>query len=486
MHKNPSFSVIMPTLNRAFCIKTAIDSMLAQIYTNFELIIIDDGSTDSTDMLICENYPHELKSGRIVFYRFEEHVGVCKARNKGLELAKNNWIGYIDTDNKVVPEFLLTFANVIKTNKAKTYYAQSKLDIDGSILGKEFNHRELWLKNFIDMGNFVHSKTIVDRLGGFDENMTRVVDWELAVRYTKVYKPIFVEKILLHYNDSNNHTRITNSVDGKANWAYFFKKHMYPLLNKKKQNILGIIRYSCNCLNGYNINVLDEDYLDYRYKIFKEVTLKSLSSQTNKNFNIILLHSNNLSEHEKLKMLRLEHQYPFLTNVYLSDGMSISKAVSDSMGKLINPDRKNLVTFRLDNDDALSKDFIKNLKKYAKHNYQGKAITMPSICAVQRIGEDEYLYEARDYASNAIGLAYVSSPDEIKSVMDLGNHAKVAEIVPLIIDKTQGGLQTINGENCCNHIKDKEKAKKLTLEELNKKLSKHFPEMKFSCLKIIK
>lgn len=74
-----------------------------------------------------------------------------------------------------------------------------------------------------------------------------------------------------------------------------------------------------------------------------------------------------ISEHQKLKMLRLEHQYPFLTNVYLSDGMSISKAVKDSMGKLINPDRKNLVTFRLDNDDALSKDFIKNLKKYAKH-----------------------------------------------------------------------------------------------------------------------
>lgn len=482
MHKNPKFSIIMPTFNRVFCIGNAIDSILAQNYPHFELLIIDDGSTDDTSIYIEEKYGMELKTGKIIFYHFSEHVGVCKARNKGLELAKNPWIGYIDSDNKVTKDFLLTFAEAIKANKAKTYYAQSKLDIDGSIVGKKFNHRELWISNFIDMGNFVHAKSVVKKLGGFDENMTRVVDWELAVRYTKVFKPVFIKKILLHYNDSNDHERITNSVDGKSNWAYFFKKHMYPLPKKKKQNILGIIRYSCKCGFAGDKNIFDENYLDYRYKLFKEITLKSLSAQTNQNFNIILLHSANLSEHEKLKMLRLEHTYPFLTNIYIEDGSSISNSVKKTMKDLTKG--KSIVTFRLDNDDALPKNFIQNLKKYAKSKFRNQAVTMPNISALQRVGEDKYLFNSREYVSNAVGLAYISTSDELKSVMELGNHTKVSELVPLLIDTSAGGLQTINGENCCNRIKGK--TEKISLEKLNKKLAKHFPEMKLSVLRIVK
>ena len=122
-HKNKvvNFSIIMPTYNRAFCIKNAVDSVLEQDYQNFELLIIDDGSSDGTEELILKTYPEEIKNGKIVFARFA-HIGVSHARNMGLRLAKNPWIAYMDTDNIMVKGFLRFFAETMIAKKAECYY----------------------------------------------------------------------------------------------------------------------------------------------------------------------------------------------------------------------------------------------------------------------------------------------------------------------------------------------------------------------------
>ena len=107
------FSVIMPTYNRAFCIGRAIDALLAQTHQDFELIVVDDGSTDGTAELIQSKYADALASGKLVFLPQEKNAGVCAARNKGLEKARYAWIAYADTDNVPRPDFLETFANGI-------------------------------------------------------------------------------------------------------------------------------------------------------------------------------------------------------------------------------------------------------------------------------------------------------------------------------------------------------------------------------------
>ena len=120
---SPSFSVILATYNRAHCICNAIDSILKQVYPKFELVIVDDGSMDSTCKMIEEKYSAYLDSGKIVLEKMS-HSGVCKARNEGLRLAKNEWIAYIDSDNTVSQYFLGTFANCIMKNPdAKNFYA---------------------------------------------------------------------------------------------------------------------------------------------------------------------------------------------------------------------------------------------------------------------------------------------------------------------------------------------------------------------------
>ena len=207
---NISFSIIMPTYNRKNCIKNAIDSLLTQTYQNFELIIIDDGSTDKTEEYLMLIYEKEIKEGKIKFFRFNKNNGVCFARNEGLKKAKNNWIGYLDTDNKMHPDFLDTFAiNIDKNKDNNIFYAQVQMINLKRIVGRSFDFDQLIIENFIDLGSFIHSIDVYNKIGGFDLKLNRLVDWDLIIRYTERYTPIFIEKVLLDYNDVLDFTRIT-------------------------------------------------------------------------------------------------------------------------------------------------------------------------------------------------------------------------------------------------------------------------------------
>ena len=219
-----SFSVILPTYNRVHCVDRAIDAVLGQTYGNFELIIVDDGSTDGTEAHIREKYGEFVGSGKIK-YVWRENSGVCKARNAGLALASNGWIAYVDSDNAPVPTFLEIFAQAISQNPGvKTFYGQMKRMPNGSLCGKQFSFDHLERENFIDLGTFVHHRSLVAELGGFDENMTRLVDWDLAIRYTEKYPPLYISQIVLIYNDSDSQNRISNSGRYISNLNYMRNK----------------------------------------------------------------------------------------------------------------------------------------------------------------------------------------------------------------------------------------------------------------------
>ena len=213
------FSVILPTFNRKHCIKNAIDSLLRQTYQNFELIIVDDGSTDGTGDFLMENYKDEISVEKIRYIELSENKGVSYARNEGLKKAKNDWIGYIDSDNQIHADYLETFVSSIEKNANKNlFYAQLRKINSGEIIGHDFDFKELTVGNFIDLGVFVHSVKVYEELGGFDVNLTRLVDWDLIIRYTSRYSPVFIEKVLLDYYDGSEFARITNSDSHNENY----------------------------------------------------------------------------------------------------------------------------------------------------------------------------------------------------------------------------------------------------------------------------
>jgi len=224
--EDASFSLIMPTYNRAHCIEKAVNSVLLQTHRNFELIIIDDGSVDGTEALISERYGDAIKEGRITYIRLPSSVGVCSARNIGLMAARFDWIAYVDSDNTIRPYFLKVFSQSIKENpEIYTFYAEFCRREDGKIGGGIFDYQRLRQGNFIDLGVFVHHRKCFEEMGGFDRSLKRLVDWDLILRYTRSYPPRYIPNILLDYSDNEDPNRISRKESALKSRIQITNKH---------------------------------------------------------------------------------------------------------------------------------------------------------------------------------------------------------------------------------------------------------------------
>lgn len=236
--KDIKFSIIMPTYNRAFCIEKAIDSVMAQTYQEFELVIVDDGSTDDTEDVIRAKYSKELESKKIVYKKIE-NGGVCKARNCGQTLAQNDWVAYLDSDNQMRPIYLEEFRNhIVNYPKYQMFYAQYKRS-DGKLWGDKFSYSKMCKLNLIDMNVLCHHRELILKYGGFDTNMKRLVDWDLALKYAWNSKPYFIEKVLVDYCSDDNIARITNSVNYEEAISYL-KHKIERYYTPFPQNILSL------------------------------------------------------------------------------------------------------------------------------------------------------------------------------------------------------------------------------------------------------
>lgn len=106
MISKPFISVVIPTFNRATQVRNALNSVLAQRYQEFEIIVVDDGSTDGTGDSIQEIIRLEGDGGKRIRYFFQPNQGSSVARNKGIEQARGEWIAFLDSDDVWLPEKL--------------------------------------------------------------------------------------------------------------------------------------------------------------------------------------------------------------------------------------------------------------------------------------------------------------------------------------------------------------------------------------------
>ena len=127
--ENPIFSIIVPTFNRADKLRGCIASIISQSFTDWELIIIDDGSTDKTNEVV-----HTYKDVRLR-YVLQENQERSAARNHGLELATGEWICFLDSDDEYAPTHLEVLYKCIKAYpKIKAFRTKALIRTEGKII----------------------------------------------------------------------------------------------------------------------------------------------------------------------------------------------------------------------------------------------------------------------------------------------------------------------------------------------------------------
>lgn len=182
--KKPQVSVIIPSYNRGWIIKEAVDSVLAQDYSDFELIVVDDGSTDNTSEILnsCKEYIKVL---------YQDNKGVSAARNRGVAASSGRFVSFLDSDDLWLPQKLtaqVEFFNKtpdalicqteevwirkgIRVNPKKRHKKPSGMIFEPSL--------ELCL---VSPSAVMIRRSLFDRVGGFDETLPACEDYDLWLR----------------------------------------------------------------------------------------------------------------------------------------------------------------------------------------------------------------------------------------------------------------------------------------------------------------
>ena len=215
-------------------------------------------------------------------------------------------------------------------------------------------------------------------------------------------------------------------------------------------SVIGMVRYSVAAAFAKDhpdkqFNLWAEPYFSERLAMFKGITLKSFAQQTNKDFILLVYHSDRMPEEKKLIFTDLEKEFPFMRNIYISSAkMELPKELQ----------QKRLLTFRIDNDDAMPEDFIQKLVQIYQDKtgfYDNVAITIPRIRKIAHISDNKYQTENSIFVSNSMGLAYMSVDGQ--NIMNCGNHRLVPYHYKTIFLDGTGGLQVIHGTNVANGFK---------------------------------
>ena len=221
MKNDICFSVIICCYNSEKYLSETIDSIIKQTYTNWEIIAVNDGSSDNTEKILQEY----KQKGIPIIYHYQENKGFANARNKAIELANFDWIAIIDHDDISLPERLEKQAkDIMKNQNCSLFFGNSIhfLD-DGLIIRTQFDNVsphtfDLSAGNatnrLINHGCFIDSETVVfnkhaaESIGKFNEKYKYITDYDFFLNISEKYNlfcnPDILSKWRIHENQATN------------------------------------------------------------------------------------------------------------------------------------------------------------------------------------------------------------------------------------------------------------------------------------------
>ncbi len=238
----PKISVVMPAFNAERYIDESIKSILDQTFQEFELIIIDDGSTDKTEQIIEE---YAKRDGRIIVIKNKKNLGVAKCRNIGIDRAQGKYIAWQDADDLSMPIRLKEQYNYLESHLEvgivggylnfisddnKNLFVRKYPEADASL------RKTIFLYSPVSQGVSMVRREILLKVGKYNDELTQAEDLDISFRIGTIAKFANVQKILLN--------------------CRFHEKSLST--NKMKENISCTLAVRKKALSyGYKMNIKD-------------------------------------------------------------------------------------------------------------------------------------------------------------------------------------------------------------------------------------
>jgi glycosyltransferase involved in cell wall biosynthesis len=211
-HTNsPLVSVILPCYNQAEYLPDALNSILTQTWTNFELIAVDDGATDHTPQILDE-YANRFPQMRVIH---QPNQKLPTALNTGFQAAKGDLLTWTSSDNMLLPSMLSTLVKALQDNPGVglVYADWQVIDGDGKLVATirtlDYDRFLLMRTNFIN-ACFLYRRACQETVGLYDAAYLYAEDWEYWLRIARKFRMLRVPETLYQYRDHGG--SLTNAV----------------------------------------------------------------------------------------------------------------------------------------------------------------------------------------------------------------------------------------------------------------------------------
>ena len=283
------FSIIIPTYNRAHLISKGIDSVIAQTFENWELIIVDDGSTDNTKELIAS---YQEKDARIR-YIYQENSERSAARNNGIDKAKGNYICFLDSDDYYLSDHLFNLKQYIFGDD-KIYYVGLLLERKNKLIKRN----ELpvnGLKKFDQLCYAtIHSQqvcipAIIVKAYKFEKSIRIAEDLELWVRINQQYKFHYIENsfsvVVVEHSERTIDLKNNVGMEQLATYKYIFSKN-HPgnfISSEVKKNLISSTYFTI-----FKYWLFNRSRMHSIYYLVKSLSVNLLNKHTKYKINLLL------------------------------------------------------------------------------------------------------------------------------------------------------------------------------------------------------
>jgi glycosyltransferase involved in cell wall biosynthesis len=243
---NPTVSVVVPTYNRADLLQRAIDSILKQTYSDFELIIVDDASTDNTQAVV-----DEYNDPRIKYVKKEQNEGGSAARNTGIQYSRGDFVAFCDSDDEWMETKLEKQTEVIETQECTVVYCRHYVVEDeydafrrssGELRSGDIRADLLqgWCPNSTSF--FLVEKKSLRAVDGFDHQLPSFQDYDLWLRLAKDHTFCYVDEHLVIKHNHHGEQLATSPKKRSEGLKYFLEKWEKEIQNKYDKETVDRIR----------------------------------------------------------------------------------------------------------------------------------------------------------------------------------------------------------------------------------------------------